>query len=107
MHKRHQTEMKNLKTTEESDRKEMELALKNKFEKEWADREEELRTKLCKERDLEIDRVIENLEMEMKKTRDEAEKNFDVRINRLCSKHSNEIEEMVKEIEQLKVKVFP
>ena len=50
-----------------------------------------------------IFRVIENLEIEMKKTRDEAEKNFDLRINRLCNKHNNEIEEMVKEIEQLKV----
>ena len=39
----------------------------------------------------------------MKKTRDEAEKNFDIRINRLCNKHNNEIEEMIREIEQLKV----
>ena len=42
----------------------------------------------------------------MKKTRDEAEKNFDLRINRLCNKHNNEIEEMVKEIEQLKVNLW-
>ena len=40
----------------------------------------------------------------MKKAREDSEKSFDNRMKRLKQKHELEIAEMVKEVEQLKVK---
>ena len=41
----------------------------------------------------EIDRVIEKLEFEMKKARDDSEKSSEARIGRLKAKHETEIGE--------------
>ena len=103
--RKHANEILTLKTNEESERKEFERKARANFEVQWKSREEELKTKFCKERDMEIDRVIEKLEFEMKKAREDSERGFDLRISRLKQKHDLEIAEMVKEIEQLKEKL--
>ena len=43
----------------------------------------------------EIDRVIEKLEFEMKKARDDSEKSTEARIGRLKAKHETEIGENI------------
>lgn len=103
--RKHANELLTFKTNEESERKEFERKVKDNFENQWKEREEELRFKFGKERDLEIDRVIEKLEFEMKKAREEAEKSFETRMKRLRQKNELELAELVKEVEQLKEKL--
>ena len=59
--RKHDNDLITLKTNEESERKEFERNIKETFDRQWKQREEDLRIKFCKERDLEIDRVIEKL----------------------------------------------
>ena len=59
--RKHDNDLITLKTNEESERKEFERNIKETFDRQWKQREEDLRVKFCKERDLEIDRVIEKL----------------------------------------------
>ena len=79
------------------------------MEKEWTEKETSLRAQFTRERDQvgcnciippvlkpfafsqEIDRVIEKLEFEMKKARDDSEKSTEARIGRLKAKHETEI----------------
>jgi 5-azacytidine-induced protein 1 len=102
--RRHANELITLKANEESDRKEYERKLMENFEKKWAEKELELRTNFSRERDMEIDRVIERLEFEMKKAREDSEKSHEERLARLRLKHDRDISEMVKELEEWKEK---
>lgn len=98
--RKHANEILTYKTNEESERKEFERKARENFEAQWKNREEELKTKFCKERDLEIDRVIEKLEFEMKKAREDSERGFELRLSRLRAKHDLEVAELGKEIKQ-------
>ena len=102
--RRHANEMTTLKANEESERKEFERKVRDKMEKDWYDKESHLRSQFTRERDQEIDRVIEKLEFEMKKVREDGEKSTEARIARLKSKHENEVGELIKEIEDHKFK---
>ena len=89
-----------------SSRKEFERSVRERMEKEWTEKETSLRAQFTRERDQvwilplvfsplvfsqEIDRVIEKLEFEMKKARDDSEKSTEARIGRLKAKHETEI----------------
>ena len=102
--RRHANELTTLKANEESERKEFERNVRDKMERDWYEKESHLRAQFTRERDQEIDRVIEKLEFEMKKVREDGEKTTETRINRLKTKHENEIGELIKEIEDHKLK---
>ena len=102
--RRHANELTTLKANEESDRKEFERNVREKMERDWYEKESHLRSQFTRERDQEIDRVIEKLEFEMKKVREDGEKTTETRIARLKTKHENEVGELIKEIEDHKVK---
>ena len=102
--RRHANEMTTLRANEESERKEFERSVRDKMERDWYEKESHLRSQFTRERDQEIDRVIEKLEFEMKKVREDGEKSTETRIARLKQKHENEIGELIKEIEDHKFK---
>jgi 5-azacytidine-induced protein 1 len=103
--RRHANELITLKANEESERKEFERKLMENFDKKWAEKEIELRANFSRERDMEIDRVIERLEFEMKKSREESERSHEERLSRLRLKHDRDITELVKELEEVKEKL--
>ena len=104
LQRRHANELTTFKANEESEKKEFERTVKETIEREWSEKENTLRSQFTKERDQEIDRVIEKLESEMKKARDDSEKSTESRISRMKVKHDGEINELIKEIEEQKEK---
>ena len=102
--RRHANELITLKANEESDRKEFERKLMENFDKMWTEKEIELRANFSRERDMEIDRVIERLEFEMKKAREDSERSHEERLSRLKLKHDRDLTEIVKELEEVKEK---
>ena len=104
LNRRHANELTTFKANEETEKKEFERNVRERMEKDWNDKESHLRNQFTKERDQEIDRVIEKLEFEMKKAREDSEKSTEARIARLKIKHDNEIGELIKEIEDYKYK---
>jgi 5-azacytidine-induced protein 1 len=102
--RRHANEIITFKTNEESERKEFERKLAENFDKKWAEKEIELRNNFSRERDMEIDRVIERLEFEMKKAREDSDKSHEERLGRLRIKHDRDLSEIVKELEEVKEK---
>ena len=102
--RRHANELTTFRANEESERKEFERSVREKMERDWYEKESHLRSQFTRERDQEIDRVIEKLEFEMKKVREDGEKTTEARISRLKTKHENEIGELIKEIEDHKLK---
>ena len=101
--RRHANELTTFRANEESERKEFERNVREKMDKDWYEKESHLRSQFTRERDQEIDRVIEKLEFEMKKVREDGERSTETRIARLKTKHENEIGELIKEIEDHKV----
>ena len=102
--RRHANELTTFRANEESERKEFERKVREKMDKDWYEKESHLRSQFTRERDQEIDRVIEKLEFEMKKVREDGEKSTEARVSRLKTKHENEIGELIKEIEDHKYK---
>ena len=102
--RRHANEMTTFRANEESEKKEFERSVREKMERDWYEKESHLRSQFTRERDQEIDRVIEKLEFEMKKVREDGEKSTEARVSRLKTKHENEIGELIKEIEDHKLK---
>ena len=104
LNRRHANELTTFKANEESEKKEFERGVRERMEKDWHEKESNLRNQFTRERDQEIDRVIEKLEFEMKKAREDSEKSTEARVTRLKAKHDNEIGELIKEIEDHKYK---
>ena len=64
--RRHANELTTFRANEESERKEFERRVREKMDKDWYEKESHLRAQFTRERDQEIDRVIEKLEFEKK-----------------------------------------
>ena len=98
LHRRHANELSNIKAGEEGERREWERKVKERMEKDWKEREDGLRVQYTKERNLEIDKVIERLEAEMKRSRADMERSAEARLARINAKHDSEVAELAKEI---------
>ena len=75
-----QSEMASLKESEAAERLEWDRKCRQKLDEEWKQQEEGLRERFRKERDAELDRVVQKLEADVISGRKEIELEFTERI---------------------------
>ncbi|NXS52983.1 CP131 protein, partial [Brachypteracias leptosomus] len=92
--RRHQAEMKVLKEQLEMEKQAWEASYMKKEEAWLLSRERELREELRKERDKEIELVIERLETDMSSAKEECERAAENRIKRIRDKYEVELQEL-------------
>ncbi|NWI68672.1 CP131 protein, partial [Todus mexicanus] len=92
--RRHQAEMKVLKDQLELEKQAWEATYVKKEEAWLLARERELREELRKERDKEIELVIERLEADMSSAKEECERAAENRIKRIRDKYEVELQEL-------------
>ncbi|KAM9258174.1 LOW QUALITY PROTEIN: centrosomal protein of 131 kDa [Cariama cristata] len=91
--KRHQAEVKVLKDRLEIEKQAWEASYMKK-EEAWLLRERELREEVRKERDKEIELVIQRLEADMSSAKEECERAAENRIKRIRDKYEVELQEL-------------
>ncbi|XP_065591404.1 centrosomal protein of 131 kDa isoform X5 [Cyrtonyx montezumae] len=92
--RRHQTEMKVLKDRLELEKQAWEASYVKKEEAWLLSRERELREEMRKERDKEIELVIQRLEADMSSAKEECERAAENRIKRIRDKYEVELQEL-------------
>ena len=75
-----QNEVANIREAETEDRSKWERKCRQRLDDEWKAQEDGLRDKFRKERDSELDRVVQKLEAEVISSRRDVEKEYEERI---------------------------